>query len=167
MKKTFTINISGTVFHIEEDAYEKLQGYLLKLKNHFGSDNEGREIVTDIENRIAELFMEKSKGESKVVVTEWVDEVIATMGTPEDFIQQEGNEEPITGTVKRKRRLYRDIDNRVIGGVCSGLGAYFNLDPVVMRIIFVVLLLANGIGILAYLVLWIAVPKSPDYVPTA
>lgn len=160
MKKTFTINISGTIFHIEDDAYEKLQGYLLKLKNHFGIDNEGREIVTDIENRIAELFTEKAKGESKVVVTEWVDEVIATMGTPEDFIEQERNEVPVTGTVKRKRRLYRDTDNRVMGGVCSGLGAYFNLDPVVIRIFFVILLLANGIGALAYLVLWIAVPKA-------
>jgi len=160
MKKTFTINISGTIFHIEEDAYEKLQGYLLKLKAHFGNDAEGREIVADIENRISELFNEKSKGENKVVVSEWVDEVITTMGTPEDFIAQESAGEPLTGTVKRKRRLYRDTENRYIGGVCSGLGAYFKVDPIVMRILFVVLLFANGIGILAYLVLWIAVPGA-------
>jgi len=160
MKKTFTINISGTIFHIEEDAYEKLQVYLNKLKNHFGSEPEGREIVADIENRICELFLDKSKGENKVVVIEWVDEVIAIMGTPEDFIEQEGNEEPLPGSVKGKRRLYRDADNKVIGGVCSGLGAYFNIDPVVVRILFVVLLLINGIGLIAYLVLWIAVPKA-------
>ena len=80
MKKTFTINISGTLFHIEEDAYEKLQGYLVKLKNHFGGSQEGREIVADIEMRIAELFTEKGKGEHKVIVSEWVDEVISKIG---------------------------------------------------------------------------------------
>lgn len=160
MKKTFTISISGTVFHIEEDAYEKLQGYLLKLKSHFGNDDEGREIVADIEARIADLFIEKSKGEGKVVVNEWVDEVIATMGTPEEFENREVGGEPVAGQVKRRKRLYRDTEHRIFGGVSSGLGAYFNIDPVVVRIIFVVLLLINGIGILAYLVLWIAVPKA-------
>ncbi len=160
MKKTFTISISGTVFHIEEDAFEKLQGYLFKLKNHFGNDDEGREIVADIEARIADLFLEKSKGESKVVVNEWIDDVIATMGTPEDFESQEAGGEPVAGQAKRRKRLYRDTEHRVFGGVSSGLGAYFNIDPVVVRIIFVVLLLMNGIGVLAYLVLWIAVPKA-------
>ncbi len=161
MKKTFTINISGTVFHIEEDAYEKLQSYLLKLKQHFGSTDEGKEIIADIEARIAELFNEKSSDEKKVVVTEWVDEIIETMGTPEDFMEEEGEEEAPAGRgAKRKRRLYRDPDHRVLGGVCGGLGAYFNMDPVILRIIMVVLFLLNGIGLLAYLVLWIAVPKA-------
>ncbi len=161
MKKTFTINISGNIFHIEEDAYEKLQGYLQKLKNHFGSGIDGREIVADIESRISELFLEKSKGDNKVVVVEWVEEVISRMGTPEDFVNQESESDVVSaGPARGVKRLYRDYDNRVIAGVCSGLGAYFNIDPVVMRIIFVVLLLANGIGIIAYLVLWIAVPKA-------
>ena len=111
MKKTFTINISGTLFHIEEDAYEKLQGYLLKLKEHFGNGAEGREIVADIENRISELFTEKAKGDSKVVSAGWVDEVIGTMGTPEDFAEQESSGEPFSA-IKRKRRLYRSVDNR-------------------------------------------------------
>ncbi len=159
MKKTFTINICGTVFHIEEDAYEKLQNYLLKLKQHFGTNDEGKEIVTDFEARISELFNEKISGDKSVVVLAWVDEVIETMGTPDDFIEAEGDEEePIH--VKRKRRLYRDPDHRVIGGVCGGLGAYFNIDPVVLRIIFVVLFLAQGIGLIAYVILWIAVPKA-------
>jgi phage shock protein PspC (stress-responsive transcriptional regulator) len=160
MKKTFTINISGNIFHIEEDAYERLQGYLLKLKNHFGNEAEGREIVSDIESRIGELFQEKSKGENKVITQEWVDDVIAIMGTPEDFIQQEGEEEPVIMAVKGKKRLYRDPDSRVIAGVCSGLGAYFKVDPVVIRVLFVLLLLTTGVGFLAYLVLWIAVPKA-------
>ena len=82
MKKTFTINISGTLFHIEEDAYEKLQGYFLKLKNHFGNESEGKEIITDIEGRVAELFIEKTKGDKKVITLEIIDEVISVMGTP-------------------------------------------------------------------------------------
>ncbi len=163
MKKTFTINISGTIFHIEEDAYEKLQGYLLKLKTHFGNGAEGREIVADIESRISELFLEKSRGDNKIIVMEWVEEMIVTMGTPEDFIRQEGEEEKVAAEALRgKRRLYRDPDNRVIAGVCSGLGAYFNIDPVVMRILFVVLLFGNGIGLIAYLVLWVAVPRAQN-----
>ncbi len=160
MKKTFTINISGTLFHIEEDAYEKLQGYLVKLKNHFGGSQEGREIVADIEMRIAELFTEKGKGEHKVIVSEWVDEVISTMGMPEDFEAQEGEKTSPAGITRRKRRLYRSGDNRVFAGVCSGLAQYFRIDPLVMRILFVVLFFANGVGLLAYLILWIAVPRA-------
>ena len=160
MKKTFTINISGTVFHIEDDAYEKLQNYLLKLKQHFGTGEEGSEIISDIEARISELFTEKSDGGKTVVTLPWVDEVIKIMGSPEDIM--EADEEAEAVTTKRKRRLYRDPDNRVIGGVCGGLGAYFNMDPVILRIIFVVLFLINGIGLLAYLILWIAVPKAQN-----
>lgn len=163
MKKTFTINISGTVFHIEEDAYEVLQKYLVKLKNHFGNEEEGKEILADIEARIAEIFTEKSTGEKDVITLAWVEQVIETMGTPEDFVEEEGEEEEVyAGTTKRKRRLYRDPEHRVIGGVCGGLGAYFNMDPVILRIIFVVLLIITSIvpALLAYLVLWIAVPKA-------
>lgn len=164
MKKTFTINISGTIFHIEEDAYEVLQKYLVNLKNHFGNDEEGKEIVADIEARIAEIFTEKSSDEKKVVTLEWVNDVIAMMGTPEDFADEEAEaEEPYTysAEAKRKRRLYRDPDHRVFGGVCGGLGAYFNMDPVVLRIIFAVLFfITSGAALLAYLILWIAVPKA-------
>lgn len=163
MKKTFTINISGTVFHIEEDAYDVLQKYLVKLKNHFGSEEEGKEILADIEARIAEIFTEKSPEDKNVITLAGVEEVIETMGTPEDFAEEEGEEEEVyIGTTKRKRRLYRDPEHRVVGGVCGGLAAYFNMDPVVMRIIFVVLLIVTSVvpALLAYLVLWIAVPKA-------
>ncbi len=160
MKKTFTINISGTVFHIEEDAYEVLQKYLIKLKAHFGNSDEGKEIISDIEARIAEIFSEKSTEEKKVVTLEMVNEIIAIMGTPEDFAE-EGTEEPSVAEAKRKRRLYRDPDHRVIGGVCGGLGAYFNMDPVILRIIFAVLFfVTTGAAFLAYIILWIAVPKA-------
>ncbi len=163
MKKTFTINISGTVFHIEEDAYDVLQKYLVNLKNHFGSEEEGKEILADIEARIAEIFTEKSANDQKVIVLAWVEQVIETMGTPEDFAEEEGGEEveDFAGGKKRKRRLYRDPEHRVLGGVCGGLGAYFNMDPVILRIIFVVLFfVTGGSALLAYIVLWIAVPKA-------
>ncbi len=168
MKKTFTINISGSVFHIEEDAYEKLRDYLQMLTGHFGSDSDGREILQDIEARIAELFSKKMEAEGKDVILEvWVEEVMARMGKPEDFIEQEEEaEEPVSSTPppsageKVKRRMYRDPDHRVLGGVCSGLGAYFNIDPVVLRIIFFILFWIYGIFLLFYIVLWIAVPKA-------
>ena len=162
MKKTFTINISGTVFHIEEDAYEILQKYLVKLKNHFGSNEEGQEIIADIEARIAEIFSEKSSDKKMVVTVGMVNEIIEIMGTPEDFAEEEGEEEPvIDGTTKRKRRLYRDPEHRVLGGVCGGLSAYFNMDPVILRIIFAVLFfVTSGAALLAYIILWIAVPKA-------
>ena len=164
MKKTFTINISGTVFHIEEDAYEVLQKYLINLKNHFGTSEEGKEILSDIEARIAEIFIENATNNQKVVSIEMVNTAIEIMGTPEDFIEEETEEvyQPTEDT-KRKRRLYRDPDHRVIGGVCGGLGAYFNMDPVILRIIFVALLfLTGGTAFLAYIILWIAVPKAKN-----
>jgi len=163
MKKTFTINISGTVFHIEEDAYEVLQKYMVSLKYHFGGSEEGKEILSDIEARIAEIFIEKSKGEKNVVTMDWVTEVIKTMGTPESFTEETDDEEPLPGQEKRKRRLYRDPQETILGGVCGGLAAFFNMDPVVVRIIFVVLtFLTTGVGVLAYLILWIAVPKAAN-----
>lgn len=169
MKKTFTINISGSVFHIDEDAYQKLQNYLHMLTGHFGSDADGREILQDIEARIAELFNKKMEAEEKdVVIEEWVDEVIARMGKPEDFLEAEEVDEESKEKAgsqpnqdRVKRRMYRDPDHRVLGGVCSGMGAYFNIDPVILRIIFAILFfVTSGTWFIAYLVLWIAVPKA-------
>ncbi len=172
MKKTFTINISGSVFHIDEDAYQKLQTYLQMLNAHFGSDEEGREILQDIETRIAELFSEKmSKEDKNVILESWVDDVISRMGKPEDFMEGEEEEEETekategaagsTATTKIKRRMYRDPDHRVLGGVCGGMGAYFGIDPVVLRIICFVLIFLTSCAIIpVYLLLWIAVPKA-------
>lgn len=163
MKKTFTINISGTIFHIEEDAYEVLQKYLINLKKHFGNTEEGKEIISDIEARIAEIFSEKSADEKRVVTIEMVHQIIEIMGTPEDFVEEDEGDDPISVQTKRKRRLYRDPDHRVLGGVCGGLAAYFNMDAVILRILFVVLVLVTqGAGLLAYFILWIAVPKAKN-----
>lgn len=167
MKKTFTINISGSVFHIDEDAFEKLQKYLQMLTSYFGTDADGREIMQDIEARIAELFSEKMQSNEKDVVIEpWVDEVIARMGKPEDFtedeeIPEDEKQEATAQKAKIKKRLYRDPDSRVLGGVCGGMAAYFEMDPVILRIIFVLLFFVIGpFNILVYLILWIAVPKA-------
>ncbi|HAQ21152.1 MAG TPA: hypothetical protein DCR40_18245 [Prolixibacteraceae bacterium] len=163
MKKTFTINISGSVFHIEEDAFEKLQNYLQLLKNFFDCQKGGQEIIQDIESRIAELLQEKITEGKEAVTSLWVDEVIQRMGKPEDFMDQEQadifcvDEKP----EKTKKRLYRDGENRVLGGVCSGMSAYFNIDPVFLRVLFVLLVfLGAGISVFVYLILWIVVPKA-------
>ncbi|MCL1821888.1 MAG: PspC domain-containing protein [Prolixibacteraceae bacterium] len=160
MKKTFTINISGTIFHIEEDAFEKLQRYFQNLKKHFGNNTEGQEIMDDIENRIAELFTEWSKGESKVITVDWVEQVIETMGTTEDFEQEDGESGHCVNSLSSKKRLYRNPDDRIIAGVCSGLSAYFNINPTIVRVIFVLLIFASCTGILVYIILWIAVPRA-------
>uniref|UniRef100_UPI0032180EA1 PspC domain-containing protein n=1 Tax=uncultured Draconibacterium sp. TaxID=1573823 RepID=UPI0032180EA1 len=160
MKKTFTINISGSVFHIEEDAYEVLQKYMTNLKHHFGNSEEGKEITADIEARIAELFLEKSTNENNVVTLDWVNEVIETMGTLEDYAEAEEDAGP-TQQSKRKRRLYRDPEQSVLGGVCGGLAIYFNMDTAILRLIVVLLFfLTSGGALLAYVILWIAVPKA-------
>ncbi|WP_319482205.1 PspC domain-containing protein [uncultured Draconibacterium sp.] len=161
MKRTLTINISGTVFHIEEDAYEALQKYMVILKNYFGKDDDGKEIFADIEARIAEIFTEKSGKKNQAITLEWVEELIETLGTPENFSEEAGEEEPLAGQKSRKRKLYRDPEQTVIAGVCGGLAAYFEMDPVVIRLIVVLLaLFTSGAGILVYLLLWVIVPKA-------
>jgi phage shock protein PspC (stress-responsive transcriptional regulator) len=161
MKKTFTINLSGRVFHIEEDAYEILKKYLVNLTNYFGKDEDGKEITADIEARMAEIFSQKSTDGKNVVTLDWVNEVIETMGTPENFEEEIAEEEPLADQKRPKRKLYRHPESKVFGGVCGGIAAYFDKDPVLVRIIFVVLgLITTGAAVLAYLILWIAVPKA-------
>lgn len=166
MKKTFTINISGKLFHIEEDAFERLQDYLHRLNQYFVCEQGGLEILQDIESRIAELFQEKTSEKQEAITNEWVDEVMARMGKPEDFMDSEQSqcENNTTTQLKGeqiKKRMYRDTENRVVAGVCSGMSAYFNTDPVFLRILFVLLtFLSAGIAILIYLILWIVVPKA-------
>jgi phage shock protein PspC (stress-responsive transcriptional regulator) len=170
MKKTFTINISGSIFHIDEDAFEKLQRYLQMLNRHFGPAIEGQEILQDIEARIAELLIDRTGNKVEVVTDAMVDEVISRMGRAEDFMEPSeqqssatpGAEGPfIPGDQPIRRWLYRDGENRVLGGVCSGLGAYFNIDMVILRVIFVLaFFLGLGTSLLIYIILWIVVPKA-------
>ena len=159
MKKTLSVNISGINFHIDEDAYEKLRRYLEAIRSHFQGINGRDEVMADIELRIAELLNQKISETRHVITLEDVDEVIRIMGQPSDFAPEEEFAEP--GDYSRyQKRLYRDPEHKVIGGVCGGIGAYFNLDPVWIRLIFILLVFASGFGILLYVILWLAVPEA-------
>jgi phage shock protein PspC (stress-responsive transcriptional regulator) len=163
MKKTFTINISGTVFHIDDDAYERLNNYITQINRHFGNDADATEIVQDIESRISELFQERVKDGNEVINVGHVDEIIRIMGMPEAFADAGGEEKKAKIPRSKGKKLYRDPDDRVLGGVCSGLGAFFSLDPIIIRLIFVLLVfLGAGSSIIIYLILWIVVPKASN-----
>jgi len=164
MKKTFTINISGTVFHIDDDAYERLNYYILQINRHFGNDADAKEIVQDIESRISELFQERVKDGSEVITIEQVEEIIKIMGMPEAFADSKDENEQVVTKISRSRtkKLYRDPDDRILGGVCSGLAAYFNIDPIIVRLIFVALFFGGGSSLIIYLILWIIAPKAAN-----
>lgn len=163
MKKTLSANISGIVFHIDEDAYDKLNHYLGSIRRHFSADEGCEEIISGIEGRIAEMFQERIKDNRQVISIDDVKEVIGQLGEPEQISGEETytKESPGTGpaTEKGPKRLYRDPDDKYIGGVCGGLGAFFQIDPTWMRILFLVGIFA-GFGIVLYLILWIVIPKA-------
>ncbi len=160
MNKVMNINIGGSVFHVDEEAYEKLKSYLKQINRHFKNTQGGEEIIIDIEARIVELFQQKLVGKKEVITMEDVSEVIAIMGNPSEFEEDTTSDynDPDISQVSRKR-LFRDIDTRMIGGVCSGLGAYFRIDTVWFRIGFVVATL-SGLSILVYLILWAIIPPA-------
>lgn len=152
------------VFHIDEDAYEMLRRYLQQLEDRFEGTEGSTEIIADIEYRLAEIFREHMKADQESVSRANVEEAIGVLGNPEEIGEMAGDEtaepeEPVHG-FRRARRMYRDTSNRVVGGVCSGLGEYMNVDPVIFRILFVVFTLTYGVGILVYLLLWIAIPEA-------
>lgn len=157
MKVTVNINLGGYAFHIDEDAYERLRNYLKNIERELSVEDSASEIITDIEGRIAELFRNRLNNYKQVINMKDVEEVMTIMGTPEVISGGEpsGNEPP-----RSSRRMYRDPDGRIFGGVCSGLAAYFNWDPLVMRILFAILIFAGGAGIGLYLVLWIVLPEA-------
>ncbi len=152
------ISIGGIIFHVDEEAYEKLKRYLEEIKKHFNKYAGGEEIISDIEGRIVELFQQKLNSKKEVINMADVNEVISIMGKPSDFDNDNEYNDPDIRQVGKKR-LFRDIDNRMIGGVCSGLGAYFRLDTVWFRLGFVIATL-SGLSILAYLILWIIIPAA-------
>ena len=162
MKKTFTINISGTVFHIDDDAYERLNNYIFQINRHFGNDADAKEIVQDIESRISELFQERVKDGSEVITIALVEEIIKIMGMPESFADANEEEPTIKVSRSKGKKLYRDPDDRVLGGVCSGLGVFFVIDPIIVRLIFVLLFFIGGSSVLIYLILWIIIPKASN-----
>lgn len=190
MKKTLTVNLGGTVFQLDEDAYILLDDYLSNLRYHFRKEKGGDEIVSDMEMRISELFAETLEGGQQVITIDNVEAVIARMGRPEQLEENahwgtdaEGDEEQKVenenddeqkreaytgpheenvGAEKVTKRLFRDVDHRVLGGVLSGIAAYFGWDPTALRLVYIVIgLLPTGPSVLIiYLILLFIIPPA-------
>ncbi len=180
MNKVISINIGGSIFQVEEQAYEKLNSYLNELKKYFSNTQEGAEIVTDIENRIAELLRSKITPLKAAISMDDVNAVTASMGAPKDFATEEETHEDEKKVYNNdastksnhsagdeRSRVFRDPDARIVGGVCSGLGHYFKIDPLWIRIFFVLVsitvLKALFFGmspVLVYIILWAIIPEA-------
>ncbi len=165
MNKTVNINLANSLFHIDDTAYDRLRRYLESIKRSFSGTAGSDEIIADIEARIAELFLEKMENERQVITQKEVDEVINIMGQPEDYMVDEDifEDEPkakVAPDGRRVKKLYRDIDQKYIGGVCSGLEHYLGFDSLWIRIIFILLAVFTGFGLVAYILLWILVPEA-------
>ncbi|MGB0391714.1 MAG: PspC domain-containing protein [Salibacteraceae bacterium] len=180
MNKTVTINISGLIFNIDEMAFAKLKNYLGSIERYFTTSDGGEEIMTDIEGRIAEMFSERISSRKEVVSMADVEHMISVMGQPEDFIDEEtleenerkknfNKEEPKNHEFDEElddefnrgpKRFFRDPDKKVIGGVCAGIGHYFGIDPIIVRLLFVLAFLFGFSGILLYVIFWIITPKA-------
>ncbi len=184
MKKNISINISGIIFHIEEDGFDSLRKYLDSINKYFASFEDSSEILADIESRVAEIFLSKLNEGKQVITAEDVSALMATMGSVRDFQAAEEQEfasgtassqetdpkaenaanssESARKTASPPKQLLRDQKRKILGGVCSGIGNYFNVDPVWIRLLFAMLAFAYGITILVYIVMWIVVPGSFD-----
>tara|TARA_R110001583_G_scaffold82151_3_gene218300 strand:- start:143 stop:1891 length:1749 start_codon:yes stop_codon:yes gene_type:complete len=163
MNKTININLGGIFFHIDELAYQKLKLYLDAIRRSLSDDPQGRdEILNDIEHRIGELLSEKIKDERQVVNENDIDAITKIMGKPEDYLVDEEifEDEPRQYTKSTSKKLFRDGDDKFLGGVCSGLGHYFGIDTIWMRIIWLVLAFGFGFGFLVYPLLWILIPVA-------
>lgn len=170
MKKTLTINLNNIVFHIDDDAYDMLQSYLADVEKHL-SDDEKKEVMADIEARIAEIFSDSMKRNKTVINLEDVEEIINVLGKPNQFSSDEEddanpktNTQQSAGNGERRsssRRFYRDPENAVLGGIASGIAAYFSWDVTWVRIGIILLsLLSIGHGILIYFIVWLIAPKA-------
>ncbi len=167
MNKTVNINLGGMFFHIDEDAYQKLTRYFDAIKRSLSNSTGQDEIIKDIEMRIAELISEKHTSEKQVISLKELDEIIAVMGQPEDYrIEDEPGAIPGATAAafdgfKRRKKLYRDTEKGMLGGVATGLGHYFGIDSVWLKILFLIFVFAGfGAGIVAYIVLWIVTPAA-------
>jgi phage shock protein PspC (stress-responsive transcriptional regulator) len=167
MKKTIDINLAGLRFALDEDAYQRLSAYLRALEAQLAQTPGKEEILADIEGRIAELFTANLNTGKQVINLAEVDAVVATMGAPEDFAGDDteggrvaGDWQPMGSENNTKKRLFRDEDDKVVGGVASGLAAYFELDPVVVRLLWAVSIIVGGLGVWLYLILWVVVPPA-------
>ncbi len=159
MKITVSINLGGYSFNIDEDAYSELKRYLKSLEFHFAAEESSSEILSDIEARMAEIFRARLNQFKQVISLDDVKYAISVLGTPEDISDGESTQGSSAGS-SAYHRMYRDTDHRIIGGVCSGMGAYWNFEPWIVRVIFVALAMVGGLGLLVYLVLYIVLPEA-------
>ncbi|QLG44034.1 PspC domain-containing protein [Costertonia aggregata] len=167
MNKTVNINLANILFHIDEDAFNKMRRYLESVKRSFANTPGSDEILADIEARIAELFTEKLENERQVITHKEVDEVITIMGQPEDYMVDEDifEDEPKSRTTANQtpgtKKLYRDTEQKYVAGVSSGLGHYLGIDPIWVRLLWIILTIGSGGGfILLYGLLWILIPEA-------
>lgn len=166
MNKTININLGGFFFHIDETAYQKLKRYLDAIARSLSDDPQGKnEIIADIEARISELLSERITDARQVVNESDIEEIIAIMGQPEDYAEaEEAYNENTSYSYNRNtssKKMFRDGDDKFLGGVCSGLGHYFNIDVVWIRLAFLILTLAGfGFGIIGYIILWVILPEA-------
>jgi len=173
MNRTITMNLGGIIFHIEEDAYDRLNKYLSTIKGYFKESEGCDEIMHDIEARIAEMLQGKVSNIKQAVLLADVEAVTAVMGKPEDFAGESGGSEQQNKSSNsansdgssnaqsgRRRRVFRDTDEKIVGGVCSGIANYFDLDPIWLRGAFAISLFVFGTGFLLYVILWIIIPEA-------
>lgn len=166
MNKTVSCNISGLIFNLEELAYAKLSEYLMALKKSLSGTEGSDEVYADIELRIAELFNQKISQSKQVVVMADVEEVIALLGNPSDYVDNEekasvaGEKTEDNSKTSGRKVFMRDTDNGMIAGVCAGIAAYFGIDITLVRVLFIILMIVPGFGGIAYIILWIAAPTA-------
>jgi phage shock protein PspC (stress-responsive transcriptional regulator) len=166
MNKVFNINLGGYPFTIDEDAYAHLENYLSAIHGHFRQSEGYEDITNDIEARMAEIFEEQRSGRPIVTLRD-VKEAISLMGTPEEFgaesILEEESEDSSRqeNTYRTGKRFFRDPEDQVVGGVCAGIASYLGIqDPIWIRILFILITISGGFGILLYIVLWAIAPEA-------
>jgi len=161
MKKVVTVGIGGRSFVIDEDAYQRLSLYLTRFKERTKMGVQSGDVMEDLEQRISELFTEALGSRLEVVNINMVNNVISQLGMPDGGTMDEDfgvrDDYAGTGTVKK---LFRDPDNKSLGGVCSGLALYLNTDVVLLRVLFVIALFMGGVGFWAYIIFWIVAPMA-------
>ncbi|NBW33209.1 MAG: PspC domain-containing protein, partial [Cytophagia bacterium] len=177
MKTTVSVHLGGHLMHAEEDAHRQLVHYMDSIKRHLDNTEGREEILSDIESRFAELIVERWSGKSGVITLKDVESVMQILGSPSQWAEgpvdsfsdhesftgkrpEFGDRFDYQGEIPAPKRLFRDGNRRVIGGVSAGLAAYFGLDLALVRVVVLLLGLFTGIGVFAYLVLWVAVPKA-------
>lgn len=163
MDKTIKINLGGTLFQINEEAYRILREYLQAIDMKFRNIPGGHETYDDIEHRIAEIF-QSQKGTAGIIEKENIEEVISIIGKPEEFGHTDTEPSPSYSYSGDKKRMYRNPDDTIISGVCGGIGVYLGMDPVWVRLLFICFTFFFGIGFFVYIALWIALPAAnSDY----